>query len=85
MVHTLSCSAARQRCHSRCAKVTGCEKGRSTSRSAEVSQLLEVLAAGIVVSDVLSIGWLYSGPTFTATTVWSNPAQVVALRRILGG
>jgi hypothetical protein len=49
------------------------------------SRLLVVLAAGIVISDVLSIGWLYSGPTFTATTVWSSPAQVAALRRILGG
>lgn len=49
------------------------------------SQLLVVFAARIIVSDVLSIGWLYLGPTFRATTVWSSPVQVVALRRILGG
>lgn len=33
IVLTLSWEAARQRCHSRWANVTGCEKGRSTSRS----------------------------------------------------
>ena len=33
VVLTVVCSAARHRCHSRWANVTGCEKGRSLSRS----------------------------------------------------
>lgn len=52
-IHALLNDAERQRCHSRWAKVTGCEKGRSTSRSGYISFDIDT-GSGILPS----IGWL---------------------------
>lgn len=54
---TVLCEAARQRCHSKWAKVTGCEKGRSLSRSAVYELAIVALSVGVLTFNGVLVVW----------------------------
>lgn len=54
-VRTVLCDSARHRCHSRWANVTGCEKGRSLSRSVDVSGVAGVVVSRLTFNGVLVV------------------------------
>lgn len=49
------CEAARQRCHSKWANVTGCENGRSLSRSVQL--VMVSLSVGALTFDGVLVVW----------------------------
>lgn len=55
VMRTVLCDSARQRCHSRWANVTGCEKGRSLSRSVDVSGVAVLCGEWLTFNGVLVV------------------------------